>query len=132
VAAAGFADAPESKNYFALFPSFFLLGSPLIHFSHTVTPISATRSRGVIRLYWIGDDDSASKRFAREYLTSTALDIHAEDIAVIEAGQRGLNSGAMTHVHFQSQEVLCRHLLSEVSKMVEAYRAEQAGKGAAR
>jgi phenylpropionate dioxygenase-like ring-hydroxylating dioxygenase large terminal subunit len=124
----GFANAPNNQNYFALFPNFFLLGSPIQHFSHTVTPISARKSRGVIRLYWIGDDDSASKRFVREYSMAIALDIHSEDRAVIEAGQRGLNSGALKHIHFQSQEVLCRHLMHEVNKATEAYKAEQAGK----
>jgi hypothetical protein len=50
-------------------------------------------------------------------------DIHAEDLAVIEAGQRGLNSGALQHIHFQSQEVLCRHLFHSVNNMVESYKA---------
>ncbi|CAN7527171.1 aromatic ring-hydroxylating dioxygenase subunit alpha [Phenylobacterium sp. LjRoot225] len=120
------------KQYFALFPNFFLFGSPGTHFSHTVFPISATRSRGVIRLYWVGDDDSASRRFSREYQMATALDIHAEDRAVIEAGQRGLNSGALRHIHLQSQEVLLRHLLHEVTKAVDAYRAELVGEGEAK
>lgn len=111
------------KDYFALFPNFFLLSSPMQHFSHVVYPISATRSRGVIRLYWIGEDDSASKRFAREYAMTTARDIHAEDRAVIEAGQRGLNSGALDHIHFQANEVLCRHLFRAVDDRVQAYKA---------
>ena len=50
----GYGAAPNNKEYFALFPNFFLFGSPAQHFSHMVMPISATRSRGVIRLYWIG------------------------------------------------------------------------------
>jgi hypothetical protein len=61
---------------------------------------------------------------------ATALDIHSEDRAVIEAGQRGLNSGALEHIHLQSQEVLLRHLIHEVDKAVEAYKAERAGQGA--
>jgi phenylpropionate dioxygenase-like ring-hydroxylating dioxygenase large terminal subunit len=126
----GFGAAPNNREYFALFPNFFLLGSPMQHFSHTVMPISATRSRGVIRLYWIGEDDSASRRFAREYAMATALDIHSEDRAVIEAGQRGLGSGALSHIHFQSQEVLCRHLFNAVDAAVAAYKAERAAAGA--
>lgn len=130
VAADGFATAPYNREYFALFPNFFILGSPATHFSHTVTPISATKSRGVIRLYWIGADDSASRRFAREFTMATARDVHAEDRAVIEAGQRGLNSGALDHIHFQAQEVLCRHLMVSVDAAVEAYKAERAATGA--
>ncbi len=123
-AANGVLVSQDAKDYFALFPNFFLLGSPLQHFSHVVMPISATRSRGVIRLYWIGDDGSATERFAREYLMATARDIHAEDRAVIEAGQRGLSSGALKHIHFQTQEVLCRHLFRSIDAKVEAYKVE--------
>jgi phenylpropionate dioxygenase-like ring-hydroxylating dioxygenase large terminal subunit len=126
VVADGFAQAPHNRSYFALFPNFFLIGTPSQHFSHCVIPISAQKSRGVIRLYWIGADGSASQRFAREYSMATALDIHAEDRAVIEAGQRGLSSGALRHIHFQSQEVLCRHLFKVVDEAVQAYKAEQA------
>ena len=121
----GFGRSAQSKEYYAIFPNFFLLGSPSQPFSHCVMPIAAGKSRGVIRLYWIGEDDSASKRFAREYVTATALDIHAEDRAVIEAGQRGLNSGALEYIHFQSQEVLCRHFFHAVNNMVEAYKARR-------
>jgi phenylpropionate dioxygenase-like ring-hydroxylating dioxygenase large terminal subunit len=123
--------SPDNREYFALFPNFFLLGTPSQHFSHTVYPISATRSRGVIRLYWIGEDDSATKRFAREFSMATALDIHSEDRAVIEAGQRGLCSGALKHMHFQSREVLCRHLFNSVDQLVQAYKAERDVTGAA-
>lgn len=130
VMADGFAQAPNNQNYFALFPNFFLLGNPGQHFSHCVTPISATKSRGVIRLYWIGEDSNASQRFAREYSMATALDIHSEDRAVIEAGQRGLSSGALEHIHFQSQEVLCRHFFHQVDQAVQAYKAELAAAGA--
>ncbi len=115
--------SPNGKNYLALFPNFFILGSPISPFSHCVMPISATRSRGVIRLYWNGEDDSASKRFAREYSMTTALDIHSEDRAVIEAGQRGLSSGALDHIHFQENEVLCRHLMFMVDQHVQAFAA---------
>jgi phenylpropionate dioxygenase-like ring-hydroxylating dioxygenase large terminal subunit len=126
-AAEGYAASPYNKDYVALFPNFFLFGSPTQHFSHSVMPIAANRSRGVIRLYWIGEDDSASKRFAREYSMATTMDIHAEDRAVIEAGQRGLESGALEHMHFQSQEVLCRHFFRNVASMVQAYKANRAG-----
>jgi phenylpropionate dioxygenase-like ring-hydroxylating dioxygenase large terminal subunit len=124
------AGSAPSKDYLAIFPNFFILGSPISPFSHCVMPIGATRSRGVIRLYWNGEDDSASKRFAREYAMCTAFDIHAEDRAVIEGGQRGLSSGALEHIHFQTHEVLCRHLFENVNERVEAYRAQQRHAGA--
>jgi phenylpropionate dioxygenase-like ring-hydroxylating dioxygenase large terminal subunit len=130
-AADGVADGAQGKEYYALFPNFFMLGSSMQPFSHCVMPISANRSRGVIRIYWIGDDESATQRFAREYAMATALDVHAEDRAVIEAGQRGLSSGALEHIHFQSQEVLCRHLFVCVDEMVRAFEAERGAEGIA-
>lgn len=129
-AADGFTNTQGGKDYLALFPNFFVFGSPTQPFSHTVWPISAGRSRGVIRVYWKGDDDSASRRFVREYLMATARDIHAEDRAVIAAGQRGLASGALKHIHFQSQEALCRHLFNSVRDRVEAYTTRQTGDAA--
>lgn len=125
-AADGFADSPYSREYYALFPNFFMLGLPLQPFSHCVMPIDAGRSRGVIRLYWNGEDETATRRFAREYILGAARDIHTEDRCVIEAGQRGLNSGALTHIHFQKQEVLCRHLFHMVEQHVATYLAQRA------
>jgi phenylpropionate dioxygenase-like ring-hydroxylating dioxygenase large terminal subunit len=130
-AADGLGDSLNCKDYFGLFPNFFLFGSPTQHFSHTVMPLAAGRSRGIFRFYWIGEDDSASKRFAREYLMATGRDVHTEDRAVIEAGQRGLASGALKHIHFQEQEVLCRHFYHEVDSRVQAHKASLEDKAAA-
>lgn len=89
-----------------------------------VYPLSATRSRGVIRIYWVGDDHDASERFAREYAFCSVRDIHSEDTNVIERGQRGLNSGALSHIHFQTMEGLCRHLYQVVDRNVQQYVSE--------
>ena len=120
----GLMNTAHGRKYFALFPSFFMLGTPVQNFVHIVYPISATKSRGVIRLYWVDDDGDASERFGREAVMVTARDVHCEDVDVIEAGQRGLSSGALQHIHMQTQEALCRHLFNTVEEMVEEYRAE--------
>ena len=124
MAADGLLDHPEGRNYFALYPNLFLFGSPGQHFLHTVMPLGPEKSRGTIRIYWIGDDGNASTRYAREAAMATVRDIHAEDVAVIEAGQRGLSGGALEHVHFQEKEVLCRHLIRVIEEDVAAWRAE--------
>ena len=123
LAADGILDHPEGRNYFALFPNLFLFGSPGQHFLHTVMPLAADRSRGTIRIYWIGEDETASTRYAREAALAMVRDIHSEDVAVIQAGQRGLSSGALEHIHFQEKEILCRHLIAVVEEQVAAYRA---------
>jgi phenylpropionate dioxygenase-like ring-hydroxylating dioxygenase large terminal subunit len=119
----GLMPKPSNKEYFGLFPSLFIFGNPSTPFSHMVYPLSATRSRGVIRLWWVGDDENASERFAREFAMVSARDIHAEDRAVIEAGQLGLSSGALEHIHFQANEVLCRHFFHQVDSAVQAWKA---------
>jgi len=57
-------------------------------------------------------------------------DVHSEDRAVILAGQRGLASGALDHINYQTQESLCRHLFNEVEARVLAWRSERQGAGA--
>ena len=120
----GLLDLPYGRDYLAFFPNLFLIGTPTQPFSHTVYPISADRSRGVVRVYWVGEDSNASHRFAREYSLAQIRDIHCEDIAMIERGQSGLASGAISHIHFQSMEALCRHLFNEVDARVQAFAQE--------
>ena len=117
-------ELPHARDYMALFPNFFMLCNPGNNFLHYVMPISAEKSRGVIRLYWKGEDETASVRYAREFGMATTRDIHSEDVNVIEAGQRGLSSGALEHIHFMEKEVLCRHLIKVVEETVEAYKEE--------
>jgi hypothetical protein len=52
--------------------------------------------------------------------------VHAEDRGIITAGQRGLDSGAIRHIHFQTHEVLCRHLYKSVNALVTAFLTSQA------
>lgn len=121
----GLLDLPHGRDYLAFFPNLFIIGTPTQPFSHTVYPISADRSRGVVRVYWVGEDTNASHRFAREYSLAQIRDIHCEDIAMIERGQSGLSSGALSHIHFQSMEALCRHLFNEVDQRVQALACEK-------
>lgn len=117
----GLLDLPYGRDYLAFFPNLFIIGTPTQPFSHTVYPIAADRSRGVVRVYWAGEEANSSERFAREYSLAQIRDIHAEDIAMIERGQRGLASGALSHIHFQTMEALCRHLYVAVDERVRAY-----------
>lgn len=118
---------PFPRAYWATFPNLFMIGTPAQPFVHYVMPINARKSRGVIRIYWVGEDDNASERFGREFSMAMARDVHCEDRAVIEAGQRGLNGGALKHIHLQSQEVLLRHLFTRVDAKVQAFKKEKAG-----
>ncbi len=122
--ASGLLELPDPRDYLALFPSFFMLCNPGSNFLHTVMPISATRSRGVVRIYWKGDSDGASTLFGREYTMAVNRDVHTEDLGVIQLCQQGLSSGALEHVHLQEKEVMLRHLIEVVKEDVAAYQAE--------
>jgi phenylpropionate dioxygenase-like ring-hydroxylating dioxygenase large terminal subunit len=126
----GMENTAHERDYFALFPNFFMLGSSRSNFSHSVMPISPTKTRGVIRIYWVGEDDCASTRFSREYGMASLRDIHAEDRSIIAWGQEGLQSGALEHIHFQANEVMLRHLFHEVNARVEAFAATSAANSA--
>lgn len=125
----GIGGGPNDRTYFALFPSFFIIGTPSQHFSHAVYPISATRSRGVFRVYWVGEDDSAARRYAREYALCAIRDIHTEDVNIITRAQKGLKSGALKHIHFMSMEGLCRHLYQSVVARIGAWKEEREAAG---
>jgi phenylpropionate dioxygenase-like ring-hydroxylating dioxygenase large terminal subunit len=126
LAGKGLLDTPHGQEYFGLFPTFFMLGNPLQNFSHVLYPIDAGRTRGVIRMYWVGEAQNASELFARHAGLTMMRDLHAEDIDVIEDGYAGLAGGAIEHIHFQTQEALCRHLFNTVADKVRAFQAEQA------
>lgn len=114
-------DVPYGRAYWAVFPNMFMIGTAVQPFVHYVMPINEQRCRGVIRIYWVGEDESASERFGREYSLSAVRDVHSEDRMLIEAMQKGLKSGALKHVHLQSQEVLIRHLMVQINKKIEEY-----------
>jgi len=79
----------------------------------------------VIRMYWVGEAQNASELFARQAGLTMMRDLHAEDIDVIEDGYAGLAGGAIEHIHFQTQESLCRHLYNTVCEKVRLWQEEQ-------
>lgn len=118
---------PFAKTDFKLFPALHIVGLPPNQFTHSHWPIDAGRTRGVIRMYWTAPPANASAAYGRELSSMAIRDVLSEDRPAVESGQRGLNSGAIDQVHLQDHEMLLRHLYETVTRMVEDYRAEQAG-----
>jgi phenylpropionate dioxygenase-like ring-hydroxylating dioxygenase large terminal subunit len=114
-----------ANEYICIFPNMFMLPRKLGGFTQTIIPIGPAKSRAIIRVYANGPNDKASIVFAREFVFSALLDVHSEDRDLIEASQFGLQSGALTHIHFQSQEAACRHLFNTVDHMVRRPAADQ-------
>jgi hypothetical protein len=88
-------------------------------------PIGPNKTRSTIRMYWTKPAECASRLFAREFGAMSVRDVLSEDRLAIEAGQRGLASGAIEQVHFQDHEMLLRHLYETVQEKVAEYLAEQ-------
>ena len=118
---------PAKKLDYKVFPNMFVIGQAAYFFTHTIMPVAPDKTYGIVRIYWIGDDDSAAERWERETIAATLRAIHDEDRSIIEAGSRGLKSGALDHVHFQKHEVMCRHLHMTLHRMIETYQSEVKG-----
>ena len=120
---------PGTGEFMGLFPNLFYLDTRFYCLTQEVVPLSVGRTRGITRMYWKGDDERASVRLAREYVTAALMDVHCEDRALVQAAQRGLDTGAIEHVQLQSQEALLRHLFQGVDGLVQQYLAEQGPSG---
>jgi phenylpropionate dioxygenase-like ring-hydroxylating dioxygenase large terminal subunit len=114
-----------TTEHFYIFPNLTLLSVGNQCFTQTIWPLAPGRSRSVVRQYWDGKDSCASLRFAREFGTCRTLDIHSEDRDIIEASQKGIESGAFQFMHFQVHEVPLRHAFLAVDARVRAYRQER-------
>ena len=114
------------KTDFKLFPCLHVVGlPPAQQYTHTMMPLGPGSTRGQIRMYWSREADSASRLFTRELGAMSIRDVLCEDRHAVEAGQRGLNSGAIEKVQFQDHEMLLRHLYETVQEKVGEYLAEQ-------
>jgi phenylpropionate dioxygenase-like ring-hydroxylating dioxygenase large terminal subunit len=122
-------DAPcrGSWEFFYLFPNLYveaLAGTNT--FTMQFWPLGPDRTRMVVRVYRYGTDRTASMRFSREYAASSLMDVHVEDVELVEANHRGLSSGAVDRIHFQAQEAICRHFHRTVSDMVRTQQGSRA------
>ena len=114
-----------------LFPALHVVWlSPDTMFTHTHMPVSPTRTRSTIRMYWADTTDNASRAFAREFAVMSLRDVLAEDRDAVEAAQRGISSGVLDWINLQDHEVLLRHSHQQVVASVEAWRASRGSEGA--
>ena len=115
---------PFTKTDFKLYPCFHIVGlPPSQQYTHTHWPLGPHRTRGIIRMYWTGPADCASRLFAREIGTFGVRDVLAEDRLAVQAGQRGVSR--IDRVHFQDHEVLLRHLYNTVQREVAEWQAQR-------
>jgi phenylpropionate dioxygenase-like ring-hydroxylating dioxygenase large terminal subunit len=114
------------KTDFKLFPALHIVGLPPgQQFSHTHWPLGPNRTRSVVRMYWTKKPDSASAAFFQELAAMSIRDVLSEDRWAVEAGQRGLSSGAIETIQFQDHEMLLRHQYETVQEIVADFLAKQ-------
>src|SRR3546814_14324403 len=68
----GLMSSPHGREYSALSPNFFLIGTPTQHFSHTLMPIRARHPRAVTGTYWVGDHCRTRPLFGVEFSMAMA------------------------------------------------------------
>jgi phenylpropionate dioxygenase-like ring-hydroxylating dioxygenase large terminal subunit len=114
------------KTDFKLFPCLHVVGlPPAQQFTHTHFPLGPGRTRSIVRMYWTEEAQNASAAFFRELTAMSIRDVLSEDRGAVEAGQRGLASGAVDTVQFQDHEMLLRHLYETVQERVAEYLSER-------
>jgi phenylpropionate dioxygenase-like ring-hydroxylating dioxygenase large terminal subunit len=91
-----------------MFPDFYLSMRPTYYMAYNFRPITASRTRFEARVYY-PPADKPSGRFYQEYMKVVLRDVASEDFATTEHVQRGMSTGAKTHILFQENEILCRH-----------------------
>ncbi|MGE0386536.1 MAG: aromatic ring-hydroxylating dioxygenase subunit alpha [Gammaproteobacteria bacterium] len=121
--------APPSVDHIYLFPNTTVLAVGNGGFTQTIWPLTAGRTRGVVRQYWAGAARSAGERFLREYRLAALLDVHSEDRDIIEDAQAGIDSGVLEHFHFQVHEAALRQTSNAVERCVRDYERERAAGG---
>jgi len=77
--------------------------------THEIWPIDVNKSRYIMRFY-VPEPEDVRGAFHQEHYISRLADVVLEDLANVERTQRGLESGVITHMNLQDNEVLVRRL----------------------
>ncbi|MGE0487028.1 MAG: aromatic ring-hydroxylating dioxygenase subunit alpha [Gammaproteobacteria bacterium] len=102
-----------------IFPNWHIQISANRFWSHEFWPLSADTTLWEGRFYQ-PRPQSARERIQLEHFTAQMADGMLEDLSNIESTQRGMASGAKSHLHLQDGEIAIRHQLAQVVKWCEA------------
>lgn len=108
-----------------VFPNFHIDLSPGGFWTHQFWPVSVDETRWEARFY-LPKARTVRERFHQEHYASRLLEIMVEDLTNTERTQKGLASGAKSHIYLQDGEVAIRHHLHTVLKWVEAATVREA------
>jgi len=121
---------PSKSNKWAvdvtwIYPNFHIDLSPGGFWTHQFWPLSENETRWEARFY-LPKAKTLRERFHQEHYTSRLLEIMVEDLTNTERTQKGLESGAKSHLYLQDGEVAIRHHLRSVAKWVDAKTVKEA------
>jgi len=102
-----------------IFPNWHIQISANRFWSHEFWPTSVNTTIWEGRFYQPAPQ-SVRERIQLEHFTAQMADGMLEDLSNIESTQRGMASGAKSHVYLQDGEIAIRHQLEQVVKWTEA------------
>jgi phenylpropionate dioxygenase-like ring-hydroxylating dioxygenase large terminal subunit len=112
----------RSKDWFFdicyIFPNFhFIFLGKHAYIGHTFLPVKVNRTYWNARAY-MPAPKTLVEQFARESVRTAVRDLWREDGSTLEGTQKVLESGVLTHLQLQDQEVQIRHETKVLDEMV--------------
>ncbi len=112
----------EGSEVRGVFPNFYVDTQTPRAWTRQVWPISVNESEVVLRYYKSSTDQhDILDRVANEYSIALLFDVEAQDMHVIAQAYRGIQSGALSHIHLQAHEFMLRHSFESVDMMVRGF-----------
>lgn len=112
----------DGLDVLALFPNFHVNNDIGRYWTHQFWPIDVDRTRLVGRIY-LKKARTARERVTQEFMVAATKDVWAEDWPLLIAVQKGIQSGAIEHIHFQAHEFPCRHVYNGIVEQVARHQA---------
>ncbi|MBH80196.1 MAG: 3-phenylpropionate dioxygenase [Gammaproteobacteria bacterium] len=100
------------------FPAFFIAVARGSYFAHQFLPLSVDKTLWQSAICY-PEPDNMAEQFSQEYSRVMFRDIMVEDGRQIEETQSMLRSGAKQHFILKDEELLIRHTLFEVDRMIQ-------------
>lgn len=100
-----------------IFPDFYLSLRPNYMQAYNFRPISHNETLFDARVYY-PEVTHAGGRFYQEYMKVALRDVLLEDLSTLEHTQRAAETGAKTHMFLQDNEIMVRHQVWVVDRMI--------------
>lgn len=108
-----------------VFPDFYLSCRPNYFQAYNFRPVSHNKTLFEARVYY-PEMKTAGGRFYQEYMKVSLRDVLLEDLGTLELTQKAAETGAKTEMVLQDFEIMVRHQLHVVEKLIEEGRARDA------